>query len=53
MTKKIATKRLGRRIVIKRIAIKNTEDGIDIYCIAITKQAGTGTGDLTQFNNNW
>ena len=51
MTKKIATKRLGKRIVIKIIAIKNKEDDINIYCIAITKQAGTVTGDLTQFDN--
>ena len=51
VTKKIATKRLKRRIVIKRIVIKNKEDGIDIYCIAITKQAGTVTGDLTRFDN--
>ena len=49
--KNIAIRRLGRRSVIKRIASKNKEDDINMYCIAITKQAGTVTEDLTQFDN--
>ena len=49
--KNIAIRRLGRRSVIKRIASKNKEDDIHMYCIAITKQAGTVTEDLTQFDN--
>ena len=49
--KNIAIRRLGRRSVIKRIATKNKEDDINMYCIAITKQAGTVTEDLTQFDN--
>ena len=36
--------------MIKRIAIKN-KDGMHSYCIANTKQAGTVTGDLAQFDN--